>query len=46
MRPIQETAVSQEARDKFLIGAAGVAVVAALSIACQRRLSEPGDADH
>jgi hypothetical protein len=41
-RPIQETAFSQEARDKFLLGAAGVAVVAALSIACQRRLSEPG----
>ena len=26
MRPIQETAGSQEARDKFLLGAAGVAV--------------------
>ena len=44
MRPIQETAGSQEARDKFLLGAAGVAVVAALGIACQRRLSEPPDA--
>jgi hypothetical protein len=45
MRPIQETAESQEARDKFLLGAAGVAVVAALGIAYQRRLSEPADAD-
>ena len=45
MRPIQEAAGSQEARDKFLLGAAGVAVVAALGIACQRRLSEPADAD-
>jgi hypothetical protein len=45
MRPIQKTAGSQEARDKLLLGAAGVAVVAALGIACQRRLSEPADAD-
>ena len=45
MRPIQETADTQEARDKFLLGAAGVAVVAALGIAYQRRLSEPPDAD-
>jgi hypothetical protein len=45
MRPIHETAGSQEVRDKFLPGAAGVAVVAALGIACQRRLSEPADAD-
>jgi hypothetical protein len=45
MRPIQETANSQEARDKFLLGAAGVAIAAALGIACQRRLSEPADAD-
>jgi hypothetical protein len=44
MRPIQETAGSQEARDKFLLGAAGIAVVAALSISCQRRLSEPANA--
>jgi hypothetical protein len=29
-----------EARDKFLLGAAGFAVVAALGIACQRRLNE------
>lgn len=29
-----------EARDKFLLGAAGLAVVAALGIACQRRLAE------
>lgn len=45
MRPIQETAGSQDARDKFLLGAAGVAVVAALGIAYQRRLSEPPGAD-
>jgi hypothetical protein len=30
-----------EARDKVLLGAAGLAVVAALGIACQRRLAEP-----
>jgi hypothetical protein len=29
-----------EARDNFLLGAAGLAVVAALGIACQRRLTE------
>jgi hypothetical protein len=29
-----------EARDRFLLGAAGLAVVAALGIACQRRLAE------
>jgi hypothetical protein len=29
-----------EARDKFLLGAAGLAVVAALGIACQRRIAE------
>jgi hypothetical protein len=29
-----------EARDKFLLGAAGLAVVAALGIACQRRVAE------
>ena len=29
-----------EARDKVLLGAAGLAVVAALGIACQRRLAE------
>jgi hypothetical protein len=29
-----------EARDSFLLGAAGLAVVAALGIACQRRLAE------
>jgi hypothetical protein len=44
-RSFQETHGDQEARDKFLLGAAGVAVVAALSIACQRRLSEPAEAD-
>jgi hypothetical protein len=29
-----------EARDKFLLGAAGLAVVAALGIACQRRIAD------
>ena len=43
IRPIQETAGTQDARDKLLLGAAGVAVVAALGIASQRRLSEPAD---
>jgi hypothetical protein len=46
MRPIQKNADGQDTRDKFLLGAAGVAVVAALGVACQRRLSEPPDADH
>lgn len=32
-------------RDSFLVGAASVAVVAALGIACQRRLSEPAHTD-
>jgi hypothetical protein len=44
-RPVQEAVGNQESRDKFLLGAAGVAVIAALSIACQRRLSEPTQAD-
>jgi hypothetical protein len=44
-RSFQKTYGDQEARDKYLLGAAGVAVIAALSIACQRRLSEPAEAD-
>lgn len=44
-RPLQEAVSDQEARDKFLLGAASVAVVAALSIACQRRLSEAAEVD-
>lgn len=42
-RPFKETVGNQEARDKFLLGAAGVAVIAVLSIASQRRLSEPAE---
>lgn len=34
-----------EARDKLLLGAAGFAVIAALGIACQRRLNETVEAD-
>jgi hypothetical protein len=34
-----------EARDKLLLGAAGFAVIAALGIACQRRLNEPAEAE-
>jgi hypothetical protein len=34
-----------EARDKLLLGAAGFAVIAALGIACQRRLNEPAQAE-
>lgn len=45
MRPVQQTIENPEARDKFLLGAAGVAVIAALGIACQRRLSEPAEAE-
>jgi hypothetical protein len=44
-RPLQEVVGNEEARDKFLLGAAGVAVIAALSIACQRRFSEPAGSD-
>lgn len=36
---------NEEARDKMLLGAAGFAVVAALGVALQRRMSEPADAD-
>lgn len=44
-QPLQEAIGNQESRDKFLLGAAGVAVIAALGIACQRRLSEPAQSD-
>lgn len=43
--PVQRTMEDPEARDKFLLGAAGVAVIAALGIACQRRLRELAEAD-
>ena len=42
---VQEVAGNQESRDNFLLGAAGVAVIAALSIACQRRLNETTEAN-
>jgi len=38
-------ALDPEARDKLLLGVAGVAVVAALGFACQRRLMEPASTD-
>ena len=44
-RPLQEAVGNQESRDKILLGAAGVAVIAALGIAYQRRSSEPAEAD-
>ncbi|MBX9775745.1 MAG: hypothetical protein K2Y71_15290 [Xanthobacteraceae bacterium] len=44
-RPVQEMIEDPQSRDKLLLGAAGVAVAAALGIACQRRLSEPADAE-
>jgi hypothetical protein len=44
-RPIQATLADQESRDKILLGAAGVAVIAALGIAMQRRVTESADAD-
>jgi hypothetical protein len=44
-RPVQETLRSQESRDNLLLGTAGVAVVAALGIACKRRLSEPAEVE-
>ena len=43
--PVQRTMENPEARDKLLLGAAGVAVIAALGIACQRRLREPAAVD-
>jgi hypothetical protein len=43
--PLQRTMEDPEARDKLLLGAAGVAVIAALGIACQRRLRESADID-
>jgi hypothetical protein len=44
-RPVQQTIDDPQARDKLLLGAAGVAVIVALGIACQRRLSGPVDAE-
>jgi len=42
-QPLEEAVGDEEGRNKFLLGAAGVAVVAALSIAYQRRLSEQSE---
>jgi hypothetical protein len=42
---LHDSLTNQQARDKFLLGAAGVAVVAALGIASHRRSSEPAEAD-
>ena len=44
-RPIQEAVSDQESRDKLLLGAAGLAVVAALGMAYQRRQNESADVD-
>jgi hypothetical protein len=44
-RPVQETLTDPEARDKLLLGAAGVAVIAALGLACQRRMTERAEVD-
>jgi hypothetical protein len=44
-RPVQETLADQESRDKLLLGAAGVAVIAALGLAVQRRMNESPRAD-
>jgi hypothetical protein len=43
--PIQDSMNDPAARDKLLLGAAGLAVVTALGIACQRRLTEPSQAE-
>jgi hypothetical protein len=40
----QSTLSDAKARDKLLLGTAGLAVIAALGIACQRRLTEHADA--
>ena len=44
-QPIQAAVSNAEVRDKFLLGAAGLAVIAALGIASQRRMSEHAEAD-
>jgi hypothetical protein len=44
-RPDQEPNGQQDARDQVLLGVAGVAVLAALSIAWQRRSNEPAGVD-
>ena len=44
-RPVQDAVTDQESRDKLLLGAAGLAVVAALGMAYQRRQNESADVD-
>jgi hypothetical protein len=44
-RPLQQAVNDQESRDSLLLGAAGVAVVAALGIAWQRRLNAAGETE-
>jgi hypothetical protein len=44
-RPLEGAVTNAESRDKLLLGAASVAVIAALGLACQRRLSETAEAD-
>jgi hypothetical protein len=44
-RPVQEAVTDQESRDRLLLGAAGIAVVAALGMAYQRRQNEPAEVD-
>jgi len=42
---IQNAMPDRESRDTLLLGAAGLAVIAALGIACQRSLSESTHAE-
>ena len=44
-RPVQDGVSDQESRDKLLLGAAGLAVVAALGMAYQRRQNESAEVD-
>jgi DNA repair exonuclease SbcCD ATPase subunit len=44
-RPIQDSMNDPAARDRLLLGAAGLAIVTALGMACQRRIAEHSQAD-
>jgi hypothetical protein len=44
-RPVQAAVTDQESRDRLLLGAAGMAVVAALGMAYQRRQNESAEVD-
>ena len=44
-RPLQDALGNQESRDSLLLGAAGIAVIAALGFAYQRRSTEPAEVD-